>query len=380
MSQRLSPARPYAGSGRGEARLRRLAQALPQRGQRAIGRKLAARRIDDRDGDAQVLGHRHAVPGLRRRRIAEGLLQPGADRIGQRLAPGNRALQERRDGRGERHESVAERLGQRLQVPGDLLAHEAGNDPRKPRVVEAIEQREWHRERQAVERMARGEAVLDRQRGARDLDRFGEELGGDLGCRVAHQRLARQVQERRVALLGFAAPALERRRRRDLLRHALAVERGERLVVDQHVVPPRLVLELGDLGDEPPVVREERPRGRERAGHERLAHEHVVREGRVERGERYRPRRDEREAVERYALARDDLAALFVPDRVEPLARDAIAGRRLDPLRLHARRAARIQARRFDQLGGDKVRLEPRLPKVIICVGEAVATKLYQRS
>ncbi len=71
------------------------------------------------------------------------------------------------------------------------------------------------------------------------------------------------------------------------------------------------------------------------------------------RAERDAAPRHQRESVELHALARDDLAALGVPVRLEVVARHAIAGDRLDPLRLDLRRAARVEPRRLDELGGE---------------------------
>ena len=54
-------------------------------------------------------------------------------------------------------------------------------------------------------------------------------------------------------------------------RDALVVERVDQLLVDQDVRAARLVLEALDLGDQPPVVREERRARLELALHQRLS-------------------------------------------------------------------------------------------------------------
>ncbi len=158
-----------------------------------------------------------------------------------------------------------------------------GHEPRRPRCVDLVQQRERHGQRETVLRMARREAILERQRRAGHRDRFGIERFRHVRGGVAHQELAREVQDVR----GSARSAPSRQRsnaseRVDLLRQPLVVEARDHGVVDQHVLPPRLVLERRDLGDEPAVVREERAARRERARNERLADEHLAR-GRADR-------------------------------------------------------------------------------------------------
>jgi hypothetical protein len=201
--------------------------------------------------------------------------------------------------------------------------------------------------------MARREAVLQRQRRAGHRERLREELFRYVLRRVAHQQVAGEPQHLRVLALGLLAPALERGERGDPGGHALEVERGDRLVADQHVLPPRLVLEQGDLGDELPVVREERAARGERPRHQRLADEDVARRRRVDGAVGHAPPRHQRQAVERDALARDHLAARGVPLGLEVIAGDPVAGDRLHPFRLDPRRAARVEPRGLGQLGGE---------------------------
>ncbi len=150
--------------------------------------------------------------------------------------------------------------------------------------------------------------------------------------------------------LGFLAPALERRPRVDARRQPLRVEVGDHRFVDQNVLAPRLVLELRDLVDEPAVVIEECAAGGERAGNERLADEDLARDAGVDAAIRHAAARDEREPVQLHAFARYDLCAFRVPVRLEIFARDAGPRDRLDPFGLDLRRAARVQARGFDEL------------------------------
>ena len=168
--------------------------------------------------------------------------------------------------------------------------------------------------------------------------------------RIRTSRVMRSAPGSLRSTLG--APMLEARERMDAFGDALRIERGDRVVVDQHVLPSRLVLELRHLGDELPVVRQERALRRERAGDERLANEYLARGLRVDGAERNAPPRDERQAVELHAFARDHFAAAFVPARLEVVARHAVPGDRFDPFGLDFRRAPREEPRRFDELGG----------------------------
>ena len=96
--------------------------------------------------------------------------------------------------------------------------------------------------------MARREAVLERQARAGQIDELRVLLLGDAGGRVAHQRLARHEQQARIPRFGVVAPVLESRGGMDVRGNALGVERDDRVVVDQHILAPRLVLEFGDVG------------------------------------------------------------------------------------------------------------------------------------
>ena len=203
-------------------------------------------------------------------------------------------------------------------------------------------------------RLSRGEAILERQLGARHGERFGKELLGHVRRGVAHQRLAREQNSARGSRRSASARQCSKVASECTpAGDALGIERGDRLVVDQDVLPPRLVLELGDLGDELPVVRGERALRRQLARDERLADEYVPRGLRIDVAVRDAPPRHQRQPVELDALAGDDLAAVGIPARLEVVARHAIAGDGLDPFGLDLRRAARVEPRCFHELGGE---------------------------
>ncbi|MDR8821975.1 hypothetical protein FEQ05_05719 [Burkholderia pseudomultivorans] len=174
---------------------------------------------------------------------------------------------------------------------------------------------------------------------------------------MAHQVVARQVQQARL-VLGLAAflhlvaiPALERGARVDAVRNRVVVERVDQLVVDQHVLPARLVLELLDVGQQLAVVREERQLRVELAVDERAADEQLARPRRILFAERDAPPVVDRQPVQRRALERADLRGALLPVRLGQRLLQQVRADLLDPFGLDLREAARIQPARLDELG-----------------------------
>jgi len=137
----------------------------------------------------------------------------------------------------------------------------------------------------------------------------------------------------------------------DAGRNARRVERVQRLVIDQHVLTARFVLELGDRCDQLPVMREKSALGRELAGDQRFAQEHLARGLGIDRAVGNAPPRHQGQPVQRDALGGNDFSARGVPLRIEVAAIEQRFGDLFDPLRLDPRRATRIQSRRVGQLG-----------------------------
>ena len=341
------------GLGRSEGKLRRLAELRPQRCQVATGGELLARRVDDAHIDPQVRWRLLGVPCSGRQGIAEPFRHEWAQCVGQRRVRCGTLLEKRGDDFRQGREPIAPGFRQRLQIPGHFFADHPGNEPRQPRLVELVQERQRHRERESVEGLSWRKAILERQLRTRHLDELRELLLGDRGRGVAHQRLAGQEEQHGFRGLRVAAPALERCRRADRVGNSLRIERVNGFFVDQDVLPPGLVLELGNFGDKAPVVREESRLGLEIAGHQRLADEDFARGRGSDRAIRHAPSRHEREPEQRNALVGDDLAALLVPARIEMRLFDQIAGDRFDPLGLDLRRTACVQARRLGQLGSE---------------------------
>ncbi len=219
-------------------------------------------------------------------------------------------FEKRGDDLGQRRQPLAPRLGQRFQVPRDLLANHSGHEPRQLCGIDLVEQGERDGQRQSVERMPRREAVLERQAHARHLQLLRIELVGDAGSAVTHQILARHEKQARIAALRVAAPALERSNRANVGGNARRVERVDRLFIDQHVLATSLVLQLRDVLQQLAVVGEERCDRRLRrpnACNQRLAQEHLARGRGVDGAERHATPRNQGEPVQRDTLRADRL-------------------------------------------------------------------------
>ena len=81
---------------------------------------------------------------------------------------------------------------------------------------------------------------------------------GDTGGLVAHEVVAREIQQLWIFPLSLFSPLLEVGAVVQPRWHTAVVERENQLVVDQNVRPPRLVLKLFDVVDQLLVVRKER--------------------------------------------------------------------------------------------------------------------------
>jgi hypothetical protein len=254
---------------------------------------------------------------------------------------------------GKRHEARARPLRQRLRERNDLFLQHPRDEPLAALLARLVERVDRQRHGDAVARVAGLVQVARRAVDAAEADRLRKRRRRDSRRLVAHQLVARQHQEPRLTLGRVAVPALEGRAARDVRGQLLIVEREDELVVDEHVLAARLVLELLDLAHELAVRGHERQLRVPVAGDERLADEDLARGGRVDAGEVDAPVGVDDDAVERRALERDDLRRLLLPVRLEQLRLDEVPGERRQPARLDRGDAARVEARRLDELGGD---------------------------
>ena len=191
----------------------------------------------------------------------------------------------------------AELLGQCLEVERHLLADEPRYEPVELRGVELIEQVQGHRQRHAVQRMRRFETVSELESDAIDRHAIRELRLADIGSRVAHQVFARHAQQRGIRGRGLFPPMFETGAVVYARGNQRVVESEYRFLIDQHVGPPRLVLECADFADELPVVRIERRRGLIRIGGETGAYEHLARFNRIDRPIMHAPARYQSQTI-----------------------------------------------------------------------------------
>ena len=142
----------------------------------------------------------------------------------------------------------------------------------------------------------------------------------------------------------------------DAFGNQVVVEGEDQLVVDQHVLPALLVLDLLDVADLLLVVLEEGPAPGEALldllADQSLADEDLARLGRRQRAVVDAPLGVDHDAVERRPLPGGNLHRALFPVRVEELALDQVSAHFLDPVGLDAGDAAPEQARRLGDLGG----------------------------
>ena len=165
-SQSRSPLRSNAGS----AAAKDSCAASP-----SCARSAARSRPDSSSAPAASTTTRRSPPGapatrsasqkLRGRRVAEALPQEVAQRLGQRdgRRP-SRASRKAVTTSGSGTIRLRSALGSALQACGHLLADHARHEPGEPRLVELVEQRQRHGQRQPVQRMSGRKAVVQRQR------------------------------------------------------------------------------------------------------------------------------------------------------------------------------------------------------------------------
>ncbi|CAJ3337226.1 Uncharacterised protein [Burkholderia pseudomallei] len=316
--------------------------------------------VDHLEVHEQVRGQRLQLEIGRFRRDLRLLANVGDQRVdeaarAEALAPG--ALDEARRVLRQRHAMAAQLLRQRFQQQIRLLPEHAGHEPFGAARVDLVQREERHRERHAVARRARLEVVRERHLDARHRHALRKQLGRHARRLVAHQIVARQIQQAQLvfrlpALAHLVAiPALERGARVNAGRNRLIVERVNQLVVDEHVLAARLVLELLDVGEQLAVVREERELRVEFAVDERAADEQLARARRVLPAERDAPPVIDGEPVQRRALERGDLRGPLLPVRLGQRFLQQMRADPLDPFGLDLRDAARIEAARLDELG-----------------------------
>ncbi len=148
---------------------------------------------------------------------------------------------------------------------------------------------------------------------------FGKRLAGNAGRLVAHQFFARQQQQLGVDFGGLAVPGFKTEAAAHLGRQLLVVIGKNQLVIDQHILPTRLVLQVFHLFDQLLVGGQKRQPGVPLASHQRLADKNFARPSQVNPAVVDAPAAVNHDAIQRGALQRVDFGRFFLPMRVEQL-------------------------------------------------------------
>ena len=238
---------------------------------------------------------------------------------------------------------------QRLDERLHLVLQHAGHQPFAAFVVHLVQHKQRHGDGQAVLGVARFVQVGSLAVHTAQADGFGESVGGDACGLVAHQLFAGQPQQVRLLLLCFAVPALKASPPIHVGGQLLVVKGVDQLVVHQHVLAARFVLQVFDLFDEFEVGLKERKLAVPLATHQRFADEHLACAHRVKTAKVGAPPAVDHDAIQRGPLQRGDFARLLFPMRVEQLFLEQMARHLLHPLRLDRGDAPAKQARGFHQ-------------------------------
>ena len=252
---------------------------------------------------------------------------------------------------GQRHQTRTGALVQGFQQRLDFVFQHAGHQPLAALVVDLVQYKQRHGHGHAVFGVAGFVQVGGLAVHAAQAYGFGERLGGDAGSLVAHQLVAGQHQQLRLALDFFAIPVLKTVAAAHVGGQLLVVKGVDQLVVHQHVLPTGFVFQLFDLRDQLLVGRKEWQFGFPVVGHQRLADENLARSNHVDATKVYFSSAVNNQAIERGSLQRDDFSGFFLPMRIQQLLFEQMAGDFFQPLRLDIRQTPTKQARGFDQFG-----------------------------
>ena len=119
-----------------------------------------------------------------------------------------------------------------------------------------IEHEKRHRHRESVPRGSRLKMVRERHGNARHFELLGEELDRDPFGIPAHQLLLFHEKEFGIPAFSLFSPALEGDGANNLAGDFLFIKLRDRVVIDEHVRSPCLVLDFTDFPHQPHVVLE----------------------------------------------------------------------------------------------------------------------------
>ena len=217
------------------------------------------------------------------------------------------------------HQARARALVQGFEQRQHLVAQHAGHQPLAALLIHLVQHKQRHGHGQAVARIAGFVQVGCSTVHPAQAQSFGEGAGGDAGGLVTHQLLARQQQELRLLFELLPIPAFQGVAAAHLGWQLLVVKGVNQLLLHQHVLPARLVLQIFHLANQLLVSGQKRQRRFPLAGHQCLADKNFACPGQVDPAVINPPPAVNHQAVQRGALQRHHLASFFLPVRVQQL-------------------------------------------------------------
>ena len=235
-----------------------------------------------------------------------GIAHPFQDRICQRtgtkLFRRHQLLRHTRGCVRQGHQPRARALVQGFDQRLNFVFEHAGHQPFAAFFIDLVQRKDWQLDRHAISRIARLVQVGSQAIYPAESQGFGKCLGGDAGGLMAHQLVLAQAQQIRLALdLGFV-PALAARAGANVGWQLLVVKRVDQLFVNQHILTPRLVLQVLDMGNHFFIGHQKRQLGVPISGYQSFANEDLTRHAWVDPAEVDTP-----PVVHHYAVQRGPL-------------------------------------------------------------------------
>ena len=345
----------------GKHRARRIAKLHLQGREVARHGQLLAIGIDDTEVHQQMRRQTRNIPGIRCNVQPLHLAKKCRHRVDQRHLGGGQIVHAfaSRDVAdelayriGHRHDLAADFLRQRFEQRRHLVAQHAHGQPLEARGIHLVQHRDRERDGDAVHDVRGLETVCQRKYRAAMLERLGEQIERDLRRAPPHELFAGELQPAGGFLLRVAPPLLEAGHVHHVHRDSRIVEREHVVVVDQHVLAPRLGFDVFDIVDQLLVMPQKFSVRVDFAGDQPLANEDLARVDRIDGAVVHAPPRIDDQSIYRHLLERHHLPALALPMRLEMGARDKVRGQLFDPLGLNGSHGARIDARGLGQFRG----------------------------
>ena len=293
------------------------------------------------------IGQLHVQPGMLARALQQHIGQTALAKARLLLDLFGQLARTVRQG----HKAAARTLRQALEQGLDLVFQHAGDQPLGTLFIDLVQgkQRDFHRD--AIACIAGLVQIAGPAIDATESDGARELVGGDAGGFVPHQLILADLQQLRLLATGFAEPLFQLMRVADFTRNLGIVKGVDQLVIHQHVLATRLVLQILDLTHHLAVGCQKRQLALPVVLDQRLADEDVACVFGIELVVIDAAVVVEHDAVQRGTFQRHHLAGLFFPVRVQQLAAQQMRADFFQPLRLYGCHGAAVETAGFHQLG-----------------------------